>query len=184
MKSFAVPLGALLVAVGISVRASMPVPLPLKELYADADTVALVEIVEGHVVTASGETCGARYRGRVIEGAKGAAVGSVVEFGYLPSLKMGSTYLILLEKFANAELPGLPDFKTRCKSVLPQAAISANWRGAMEVEGDTSNLTKRASWTVRPPKYVIFPLGTRTTVVDGEKRYWFADVVGRMRDEK
>jgi hypothetical protein len=177
-------LSALLVASEVSVHASMPVPIPLKELYREADTVAVVEIVEGRVAVANGETCGARYKGRVVDAAKGASPGAVLEFGFLPSLKVGNAYLVLLGKFENIEVPGLPDFKTRCSSVLPTAAILALWRGALEIEGDTSNLAKRGAWTVRPPKDLVIPLGTRSTIVNGEKQYWFADLVGRMKGEK
>lgn len=160
--------------------ASTPAPIPLHELYAMARTVAVVEVQEGRVVSAAGETCGARYRGRVLEGAKNAVVGSVVEFGYLPQLKIGAVYLVLLGELDHEPIPGLPEFLARCRSVLPPVATLAHRRGAMEISGDTTALDRRTSWTVRPVKYVIYPLGTRTTVVNGEKQFWFSDLVKRM----
>lgn len=184
MKTLAVVFTVLLLAAARSVHALLEVSIPLQALYAEADTVAVVEVVEGRVVASGGETCGARYKGRVIEGTKGAAAGAVLDFGYLPSLKVGAAYLILLGKFESTELPRLPDFQTRCKSVLPTSAILANWRGVLELEGDTSNSATRASWTVRLPNYAIVPLGTRSTIVNGEKRYWFSDLIGRMSGEK
>lgn len=164
--------------------ASTPFPIPLKEIYAEADTVAVVEIVEGRLVAAGGESCGARYKGRVIEGTKSATAGAFIEFGYLTSLKLGTAYLVLLGKFEDSPIQGVPDFQTRCKSALPPATILAHWRGVMEIAGDTGTPAKRESWTVHPPKYVIFPLGTRTTAVEGEKQFWFSDLVSRLKGEK
>ena len=162
--------------------ASMPAPIPLRELYAMAKIVAVVEVQEGHVVSAAGDACGARYKGRVIEGTKNAVVGSVIEFGYVPQLKVGATYLLLLGELEDEPIPALPEFLARCGSVLPPTAMLGLWRGAMEISGDTTTPDRRASWTVRPVKYVLFPTGTRTTVVDGEKQFWFSDLVKRMME--
>jgi len=170
------------VATVIPALASMPAPIPLRQLYAMARTVAVVEVLEGRVVSAGGDTCGARYRGRVIEATKNTTVGATVDFGYLPQLKVGAAYLVLLGDLSEVPIPELPDFQVRCQAVLPSAAMLAHWRGAMEISGDTSAPEKRASWTVRPAKYVIYPLGTRTTVVDGEKQLWFSDLVKRMSE--
>jgi hypothetical protein len=79
--------------------ASMPFPIPLKELYAESKAVAVVEVLEGRIVMAGGDTCGARYKGRVVEQVKNATPGAIIEFGYLPSLKMGGAYLVLLGDF-------------------------------------------------------------------------------------
>lgn len=184
MRTIAIALAALLIGAGLPARASIPVPISLKDIYTDADNVAIVEVVEGRVVNSGGETCGARYKGRVVESVKGATAGEVLEFGYSPFLKVGAAYLILLGKLDSTQVPGVPDLQIRCKSVLPASAILANWRGALEIEGDTSNPAKRASWTVRPPGYVIFPLGTRSTIINGEKQYWLSDLVARMKGER
>jgi hypothetical protein len=164
--------------------ASMPFPIPLKELYAESKSVAVVEVLEGRIVMAGGDTCGARYKGRVVEPVKNATPGAIIEFGYLPSLKMGGAYLVLLGDFNDVSLPQVPDFLERCRAALPSAAIMAHWRGALEVVGDTSKPEKRQTWTVRQPKYVVFPLGTRTTVVEGEKQLWFSDLVKRLVGEQ
>jgi hypothetical protein len=108
--------GALVVFAASPGWASKPFPIPLKELYAEANTVAVVEIVEGRLVAAGGEPCGARYKGRVIEATKSATAGGFIEFGYLPSLKLGAAYLVLLGKLEDAPIPGVPDFQTRCNS--------------------------------------------------------------------
>jgi hypothetical protein len=170
--------------IGLPVLASMPAPIPLRELYEMAETVAVVEVLEGRVVSAGGDTCGARYKGRVVEGTKNATAGTTIEFGYLPQLKVGGAYLLLLGPLDNEPIPGLPEFLARCRSVLPSSAMLAHRRGAMEISGDTSAPDRRASWTVRPVKYVIYPLGTRTTLVDGQKQFWFSDLIKRMSERR
>jgi hypothetical protein len=102
---------------GLPVPASMPLPIPLKELYGAAEAVAVVEVIEGRLVSAGGDMCGARYKGRVLEGIKGAKPGLVVEFGFLPSLKVGGSYLLFLGGYESVYIPGAPDFLARCKSV-------------------------------------------------------------------
>ena len=54
-----------LLALVIATRtvASTEVSIPLRELYHMSSVVAVVEVLEGRVVTAGGETCGARYKG-------------------------------------------------------------------------------------------------------------------------
>ena len=164
--------------------ASRPMPIPMVELYAMARTVALVEVVEGRVVSAGGDWCGARYVGRVIEGVKNAKPGALIEFGYVPELKIGAAYLVLLGDFNDAPMERVPDFETRCKAALPTATMVQYWRGAMEVVGDTRSAAKRSTWTVRRVGHVTYPLGTRTVVVDGEKQFVYADLTSRMTGEK
>jgi hypothetical protein len=169
---------------GVSATASPAFPIPLKKLYAEAQTVAAVEVLEGRVVSAGGETCGARYKGRVIESMKNASAGTTIEFGYLPQLKVGASYLVLLGELRDSPMPNFSTFEARCRDALPPATIVALWRGAMEIEGDTTVADKRTSWTVRSVNYVVYPLGTRTTTVRGEKQLWFADLVRRMTDAR
>jgi hypothetical protein len=66
--------------------------ISLRELYAVSTVAAVVEVLEVRVVAADGETCGARYKGRVMEGMKNATAGQPIEFGFAPSLKIGSKY--------------------------------------------------------------------------------------------
>ncbi|QPF71694.1 hypothetical protein G8A07_01285 [Roseateles sp. DAIF2] len=157
--------------------------IPLRELYVEAKSVAVVEVVEGRTVSAKGKPCGARYKGRVVHSVKNAAPRAVIEFGYVPSLKIGTPYLLLLGDYIDVPLEAAPEFHARCKSVLPSTAVIAHWRGAMEIVGDTGEPGKRETWTVRPPTHVVFPLGARTTAVHGEKQFWFNDLVKRMAEE-
>lgn len=95
-------LAALLALTIASSAVASPEPsIPLRELYAEARIVAVVEVLEGRVVAAGGESCGARYKGRVIEGTKNAAADQLIEFGFTPSLKIGSKYLVLLAAYEN-----------------------------------------------------------------------------------
>ena len=180
MQRRRVAIALAILATALHVPASMPLPIPLRELYGAAEAVALVEVVEGRLVSAGGDICGARYTGRVLEDIKGTKSGLVIEFGFLPSLKVGGSYLLFLGGYENVYIPGAPDFLARCKSVLPPANTLAHWRGALEVVGNTAAPDQRATWTVRPVKHVIFPLGVRTKLVDGEKQMWFSDLLRRM----
>lgn len=178
-------LTAILAALCFSAHASTPVSIKLSQLYDKASIVGVFEIVEGKVVSPSGQWCGARYKARAIEGVKNVSPGAVVEVGYLPYLKIGSSYLLVLGEF-EAPPPTIKseeEFRATCKPMLPANTIMGVWRGAMEVEGDTSNQAKRSTWTVRLPGYVDYPLGTRTTQVNGEKHLWYSDLVKRLTGE-
>lgn len=176
-------LAALLALTIASSAAASPEPsIPLRELYAEARIVAVVEVLEGRVVAAGGESCGARYKGRVIEGTKNAAADQLIEFGFTPSLKIGSKYLVLLAAYENVRLDRYPEFQPRCKSSLPDLATVGIWRGAMEVTTSASDPTRRDAWTVRRANLVEYPIGTRSKEVDGGRQLVFTDMVTRMKD--
>ncbi|WP_208508987.1 hypothetical protein [Variovorax paradoxus] len=161
--------------------ASMPLSIPLRELYGISSVVAVVEVVEGRTVAAGGESCGARYKGRVIEGMKNATAGQLIEFGYVPSLKIGSRYFVLLDDYKNVPLDRLADFHSRCESVLPGLALVGIWRGVMEVTSNVDEPMRRDAWTVRRSNHVEYPIGTRGKMVDGERQLVFTDMVARMK---
>jgi hypothetical protein len=161
--------------------ASMERSVPLRELYSMSSVVAVVEVLEGRVVAAGGETCGARYKGRVIEGTKNATVGQFIEFGFVPSLKIGSNYFVLLDEYKNVPVERIPDFQSRCRNVLPDLALVGIWRGAMEVTSSAGAPERRDAWTVRPIRRVQYPIGTRGQMVEGERQLVFSDMVNRMK---
>jgi len=176
-------LGTLLALTIASSAAASPEPsIPLRELYAEARLVAVVEVLEGQVVAAGGESCGERYRGRVIEGTKNATAGQLIEFGFAPSLKIGSKYFVLLDAYENVRFDRYPEFQPRCKSVLPNLAMIGIWRGAMEVTTHASDPTRRDAWTVRRANLVEYPIGTRSKEVDGVRQLVFTDMVAKMKD--
>lgn len=174
---------AVLPALGIAnhAAASMAVSIPLWELYDISSVVAVVEVIEGRTVVAGGETCGARYKGRVIEGTKNATAGQFIQFGFVPSLKIGSMYFLLLDDYKNIELQKLGDFQSRCENVLPGLASVGIWRGVMEVTPSVDEPLRRDAWTVRRSNHVVYPFGTRGKVVDGERQLIFTDMVNRMK---
>lgn len=169
-------------AIASSAAASADISISLRELYAISSVVGVVEVLEGRVVAADGETCGARYKGRVIEGTKNATAGQLIEFGFRPALKIGSKYFVLLDDFKNVRLDRFPDFQPRCKSVLPGLSIVGIGRGAMEVTESVDDPSRRDAWTVRREKSVAYPIGTRSKEVDGERQLVFIDMVKRMKD--
>lgn len=162
--------------------ASIDAPISLRELYRVSHVVAVVEIVDGRVVAAGGDSCGARYSGRVIEGTKNAKPGQLIEFGFRTQLKIGSRYLVLLDQYKDASFDRLPDFQERCRGVLPGLTLAALGRGAMEVIAGDAEPASRDSWRVRRERLVEYPIGTRSQLVDGEKQLVFADMVERMKD--
>lgn len=175
-------LGALLALTIAGSAVASPEPsIPLRELYAEAHIVAVVEVLEGQVVAAGGDSCGERYKGRVIEGIKNAASGQLIEFGFAPSLKIGSKYFVLLDAYEHVKFDRHPGFQPRCKSVLPNLAMVGIWRGAMEVTTSTSDPTRRDAWTVRRANLVEYPIGTRSQEVDGGRQLVFTDMVARMK---
>lgn len=165
-----------------SAVASIDAPISLRELYRLSHVVAVVEIVDGRVVAAGGDGCGARYSGRVVEGTKNAKPGQLIEFGFRTQLKIGSRYLVLLDQYEDASFDRLPDFQERCRGVLPGLTLAALGRGAMEVIARGAEPASRDSWRVRRERLVEYPIGTRSQLVDGEKQLVFADMVERMKD--
>lgn len=176
-------LGALLALfIATSAVASIDAPISLRELYGISSVVAVVEVVDGRVVEAGGDTCGARYRGRVIEATKNARTGQLVEFGFRPQLKIGSRYFVLLYEYEHARFDRFPDFQERCRGVLPGLALTGLGRGVMEVTARGAEPESRENWTVRRERLVEYPIGTRSRLVDGEHQLVFTDMVKRMKD--
>jgi hypothetical protein len=156
----------------------------LRELYSISSVVAVVEVLDGRVVAAGGQSCGARYRGKVIEATKNASVGQLVEFGFAPFLKIGSKYFVLLDGYENVRIDLFPDFQPRCQGVLPGLSLVGLGRGAMEVTSSVENPSRRESWTIKRANHVDYPIGTRSTLVNGERQLVFTDMVARMKGEK
>lgn len=162
----------------------MAFSLPLTDLFAAARTVALVQLVEGRTVKANGQWCGARYVGHVLEGIKNAKEGTRLEFGYVPELKIGAAYLVLLGDLSDAPMEQVPEFQEKCRGALPAQILVQYWRGAMEVAGNIEDLSTRSKWSVRRVGAVKYPLGTRTVVVGDEKMFVYSDLISRMKGEK
>ncbi|PTT92720.1 hypothetical protein DBR42_01415 [Pelomonas sp. HMWF004] len=154
----------------------------MRELYDISSVVAVVEVIDGRVVDAGGDTCGARYRSRVIEGTKNARAGQLIDFGFRPHLKIGARYFVLLHEFKYVEFHRFPDFQDRCRGALPELALAGFGRGAMEVTASGGEPEKRESWTVRRERGIEYPIGTRSKPVDGEQQLVFTDMVKRMKD--
>lgn len=173
--------GALaLLCVGSPARATMQASMRIEELFAEAYAVGVVKVLEAREVSAGGQPCGARYRGRVEGVIKNTTDGALFEFGYVPFLKVGASYLLFLRRYADVPVETAPAFAARCESVLPSAAIVGQWRGAMEVAGDTSSPGQRDRWLIRPPRLVVFPPATRSTLVNGQKHLYLGDLLKRM----
>ncbi len=112
---------------------------------------------------------------------KNTAEGALFEFGYVPFLKVGASYLLFLSRYADVPVEAIPTFAARCESALPSAAIVGHWRGAMEIAGDTSQPAQQDRWLVRPPRLLVLPPATRSTLVNGQKHLYLSDLLKRMR---
>lgn len=88
-------------AAGFFCVASHATTLPsiaMEELFREADIVALVQVRTGETLESFGKPCGAKYKAVVVDGFKGAATGSTIEFGYHYGSAIGSQYLVFLSK--------------------------------------------------------------------------------------
>lgn len=187
-------LALITLAASLPAYASYPATIPLSELLVEANNVALVEIHEGKTLGTDSEPCGARYKARVVEGIKNAQVGQSIELGYHLNLKIGARYLVFLAASpANADAylsrsgvdgDRAASFFRMCGQLWAPATIMHFGSGALEVFEDFRDYRKRELWTVQIKSYVRAPLATRTSVVDGQKRWMYSDLVDRMQGKK
>src|SRR4051812_12809426 len=81
------------------VRATTLAPITLEALFANADHVAVVEVIDSTPVVVTtpvvgtDRSCGAISHGRVIDSLKGTH-GEMLEFGYDESYRPGERYLL------------------------------------------------------------------------------------------
>jgi len=75
----------------------------LSELFSYADVVVYVQVVSGKLNYHEGESCGAQYKGKVINLFKGENVNSIFEFGRYFGLEVGSNYLLFITKEDESE---------------------------------------------------------------------------------
>jgi len=57
-------------------------PVPINNLYEEADIVATIDIVEGRVIENNKEVCGALYKGQIKKGFKGVSDNEIIVFGH------------------------------------------------------------------------------------------------------
>lgn len=184
----------ILLAASLPAYASYPATVSLSELLGEANSVALVEIQEGKTLGTDAEPCGARYKARVVEGMKNVEAGRSIELGFYSHLKVGARYLMFLETSptnADAYLSrsGLDGDRAanlfrKCGQLWAPTTIMHFGSGALEVFEDSRDYRNRALWTVQIRPYVRAPIATRTSVVDGQKRWMYSDLVDRMQGKK
>lgn len=75
----------------------------LSELFSYADVVVYAQVVSGKLNYHQGESCGAQYKGKVINLFKGKNVDSIFEFGRYFGLEVGSNYLLFITKEYESE---------------------------------------------------------------------------------
>ena len=125
-------------------------PIPIEELFREADTVAIVQVKEGHMLGEGEKSCGARYKGHVKHLFKGKE-GSYIDFGHFQGYQVGERYLLFLTKrkdeileffagvSADSEVKAfVADYKGRCEPLLSANRVMHGGNGAMKVTWSSS----------------------------------------------
>jgi len=121
----------------------------IERLFAAADHVAVVEVIDSTPivaatpVTGTDRACGAISRGRVVQSLKGAH-GSVIEFGYAMFHKPGQRYLLFLTgpgrvwqelvSTNGAAINAEREYRRACASVLTVNEVMQLGVGALPIE--------------------------------------------------
>ncbi|MDW3094537.1 MAG: hypothetical protein R8G33_02565 [Gammaproteobacteria bacterium] len=86
--------------ISISVRSTTLPQLEIKELYENAEVVAIIEITQGKQIEIEDKyLCASEYQSRVLEPLKGDVdKDSILKFGPYSGRKLGGVYLVFLSK--------------------------------------------------------------------------------------
>ena len=143
-------------------------PVPIEELFREADYVLVVEITDGRTLEPAGYKCGAIYTGRVIESIKGE--GDTVSFGHFHGYEIGSKYLVFLTKPDREYRPLMStnsmamtreqEFREKCNDVLTGARIMHSGYGVIEITWAIPNDYKDAAKVAL--RYVVLPESMQT----------------------
>jgi len=108
--------------------------------------IAQLEIEAAETITApSGANCGTRYSARILDGIKGVATGSRIEFGFFTGHAVGAQYFVFLKGSAvlaqqNAHAPEaripmtspIPHSED-CRKLLPRLIETGEGMGTLEI---------------------------------------------------
>lgn len=86
----------LLLSLGTAASATTFARVTLDELYAPADFVAIIRVLEGGVLSRDASECGVKYRAQVVETIKGVALPKTIEFGRNIGYEIGTWYMVFL----------------------------------------------------------------------------------------
>lgn len=151
-------------------RATTLPPLPLAELFQDADIVALVQVTSGETLGVGDESCGAKYEARTIEAFKGTSKGATIEFGNYYGYAVGDRYILFLVGPGRSHAPVMStnsmqlnaeaEYAKRCGPRLIRNTVMHSGFGAMEIHWVTD--FEYQDGVSIATRYVVLPGGLLT----------------------
>ncbi|WP_428509371.1 hypothetical protein [Roseateles sp.] len=112
----------------------------------DSTVIAQLEIETAeHVRAPSGASCGTRYTARILDGIKGVATGSRIEFGFFTGHAVGAQYFVFLKDSAvlaqhkalapEARVPMTSpiSYSEECKKLLPRFIETGEGMGTLAI---------------------------------------------------
>jgi hypothetical protein len=130
--------------------------IPVEELFKEADTVVIVEVVSGQMLE---NFCGAKYKARIVHNFKGID-SEFLHFGHYPGYEIEGRYLLFLTNpdrwytqlsttNSTAEA-AVEEFHKKCDEVLDINRVMHTGAGALEI-------TKSPNEVVVHTEYIVFP---------------------------
>lgn len=173
---------ALLFSLGVGATTLLQVPV--SELFKEADTVAIVQVVDGQALGELEESCGAKYKARIIRRFKGAD-SEYVHFGHYHGYEIGGRYLLFLTKPDRDYRPltstntrameAEKEYLEKCSSVLTANRVMHSGNGALKIMRTDEYKYKEA--LAVPNRYVAFPESVPRKAANLGEREEFSDYV-------
>jgi hypothetical protein len=127
--------------------------------------VARIEIERAEqVATPAGQSCGTRYRAKVVEGFKGIPTGGHIEFGYSSGRAVGAQYFVFLRATAGLApasaasgrtlMTGPVPYIADCRDLLPPYVETAEGMGTIPIRPG-EHVSNEPAVTFGDPMYAI-----------------------------
>ncbi|MEH6639509.1 MAG: hypothetical protein V7717_09560 [Porticoccaceae bacterium] len=168
----------------LSVGATTLPKISVAELFNEADMVAIVQVVDGQVLGELEESCGAKYKARVIRGFKGADT-EYIYFGHFHGYEIGGRYLLFLTEPSRDYRPLMStnsrsveaerEFMEKCSNLLTAKKVMHSGNGALKIMWTGEYKYKDA--VAVPNRYVAFPESVPRKPADLGERGEFSEYV-------
>ena len=175
---------ALGIAGSVAVATTLP-PIPVSDLFKDADVVVVAEVVKGELIGSGEETCGAKYFAHVEESFKGSQKGSTIEFGNFHGYQLGGRYVLFLTRPGRTHEPmtstnsmhlqAMALLQQRCGPKLVRNTVMHSGFGALQVHW-TGKFNYKEGVRV-PTQYVVMPKDVQTAAATPSEAEEFSGVV-------
>ena len=171
-------------ATNSAVATTLP-PIPIAELFKDADIVVVAEVTRGELIGLGEETCGAKYSAHVEESFKGSRKGDTIEFGNFYGYQLGGRYVLFLAKPGRTHEPMMStnsmqlrareQMQARCAAKLMRNTVMHSGNGALQIHW-TGKFDYKDGVRV-PTRYVVLPQDAPTTPAIASEPEEFSGVV-------